>query len=146
MPSMAKHLLLLGLALPSGVFGYHLVTSRAANGAGEGIGAQDLVEAVGEFAMGTERGRGQHALSYLDLLDRDLFLVNERYVEPGRVRPQVMFDAALDELERELAPVLFVREPGGRRLQVTVGSYYTGGGVDGGDGGFRCPCRRRRRR
>ena len=125
MPSMAKHLLLLGLALPSGVFGYHLVTSRAANGAGEGIGAQDLVDAVGDFAMGAERGRGQHALSYLDLLDRDLFLVNERYVEPGRVRPQVMFDAALDELERELAPVLFVREPGGRRLQVTVGNHST---------------------
>lgn len=122
MPSLARHLILLGLAVPAGILSYHFVSQRAVADGGELVSASDLVGVVEDFAMGSDRPR-RRSLGYLDLLDRDLFLVNERYVQPERIDPEAMFDGALDNLERSLASVLFVKEPSGRRLQVTVGHH-----------------------
>ena len=66
-----------------------------------------------------------YQLADLQLFDRTRYFVRERYVEPGRVQPEAMFDAALDAVEREVDSVLLVREPGGRLLHVSVGGYTT---------------------
>ena len=66
-----------------------------------------------------------YQLSDLQLFDRTRYFVRERYVEPGRIQPEAMFEAALDAVEREVDSVLLVREPGGRLLHVSVGAYTT---------------------
>ncbi len=68
---------------------------------------------------------GSYQLSDLQLFDRTRYFVRERYVEPGRIQSEAMFDAALDAVEREVDSVLLVREPGGRLLHVSVGAYTT---------------------
>ena len=120
MPSLVKHAVLLGLALPSTVLAYHFVASRAAADGDPVQVTKQIVEAVGDLTLGSD-----HDLAYLELLERDLFLVEDRYVEPDRLDPETMFDGALDAVERSLSQVLFVRQPAGRRLQVMVGSYST---------------------
>jgi carboxyl-terminal processing protease len=119
MSPVAKHLVIAGLAVPIGLAGYHvLVGGGLADGpGGEGGGALD---AFGDLALGSG-----YELDELDLLNRNLFQVEQRYVDRQRLDPEAMFQAALDRVERSVDEVLFVREPKGRRLQISVGSFTT---------------------
>jgi len=76
---------------------------------------------VGE-ALG---GNSNFSFSELEMLSRTLMFVHEKYVEPERVDPAEMFDAALEAVERTVPEVLFRREPGGDLLHVSVGSFST---------------------
>ncbi len=124
MPRFAKHLVLLGIALPSAVLGYHAVSVHTGV-EGEAVATTDLVNAVEGFAAARAAGPSKHRLGSLDLLSRDFYLVGDRYVEPARIDPDAMFEGALAGVERQFAPVLFVKEPQGRRLRVTVGAHTT---------------------
>jgi len=118
MKRVLKHLALLGVALPSTLGGYHALAARTGAGA---IGEpEDLVDAVQGLALGDRSSLGD-----LSLLERNLYHVEHRYVEKGRLDPEAMFQGALDGLERDVGEVMFVREPRGRRLQVSIGAFST---------------------
>lgn len=113
MADLAKQLVLLGLAVPLGVGGYHLAGTVVARGRDGAPGTAEAADLLG--------GRGQHRLSALAILEQDLYKLESRYVERERLDPEAMFAAALDRVERQVPEVMFQREPKGRRLHVSVG-------------------------
>ncbi|HJN75680.1 MAG TPA: MXAN_5808 family serine peptidase [Myxococcota bacterium] len=119
MHAAVKHLAVFGVALPASILLYHLVSN---SDAGANSVPADLIDQLQEFATGHER---PYSLESLSLLRRTMYFVEERYVDPSRVDPDLMFDEALDDVERRVPEVLFRREPGGRLLHVAVGSYTT---------------------
>ncbi len=118
MANVLKHLLLFGLALPLSITGYHLV----AIGPGGPVNAatRSLGDRLGDMALGTD-----YQLKDLNVLQRDLWWVETRYVQKDRADPEAMFQAALDLVERQVPEVIFQREPGGKRLHISVGNYTT---------------------
>jgi carboxyl-terminal processing protease len=115
-----KHLAIAGLALPVSLVGYHALAGRSP-GVGDPTDApRALVDAVQGLALGRH-----YELSDLELLERNLYHVEHRYVEKDRLDAEAMFQGALDGVEREVNEVMFIREPGGRRLQVSVGAWTT---------------------
>jgi carboxyl-terminal processing protease len=118
MANVLKHLLLFGLALPLSITGYHLV----AIGPGGTVNAatRSLGDRFGDMALGTD-----YQLKDLNVLQRDLWWVETRYVQKERADPEAMFQAALDLVERQVPEVIFQREPGGKRLHISVGNYTT---------------------
>lgn len=120
MQRVLKHLALLGVALPTSLMGYHALAGRSPGAGGRVPPHQELVDAVQGFALGD-----RHELSDLELLERNLYHVEHRYVEKVRLDPEAMFQGALESVERDIGEVMFVRDPGGRRLQVSVGAFST---------------------
>lgn len=116
MNRLAQHLLLVSLSAPLSYAGYHVLSGAA----GEGAHAADIDLSAANFAVG-----GGYRLDELALLNRTLYYVSQRYVDSDRIDPERMFQAALDRVERKVPEVLFVREPGGRRLQVSVSDFET---------------------
>ncbi len=119
MHRVLKHLALFGMAVPTCLVGYHALASRSP-GIGDASDPQVLVDAVQGFGLGD-----WYELSDLELVERNFYHVEHRYVEKERLDPEAMFQGALDAVERDINEVMFVREPGGRRLQVSVGAYTT---------------------
>lgn len=119
MHRVLKHLALFGMAVPTCLVGYHALASRSP-GIGDATDPQVLVDAVQGFGLGE-----WYELSDLELVERNFYHVEHRYVEKDRLDPEAMFQGALDAVERDVNEVMFVREPGGRRLQVSVGAYTT---------------------
>jgi carboxyl-terminal processing protease len=113
---ISRHVLMLTGAMGVSVVGYNMAVCL---GGFEGATVQ-----AGPFG-GSAAWSANHQLSDLQLFDRTRYFVRERYVDPGRIQPEAMFDAALDAVEREVDSVLLVREPGGRLLHVSVGAYTT---------------------
>ncbi len=118
MPNLLKHLIALSFALSASLTGYHLMVSSGT--AGGAFAPETLKRAVREFSLSTD-----YRLSDLELLERDLYRVESRYVEKERLDPEVMFQGALQRVQREVAEVMFFREPQGSRLHVSVGSFST---------------------
>ncbi|MCB9777991.1 MAG: PDZ domain-containing protein [Alphaproteobacteria bacterium] len=116
MPDLAKHLAILGLAVPVGLGGYHLV-ARAVGG--------DDPSVQGERFAQASVVPGEHRLARLAVLERDLTWLEGRYVQKERLDPDAMFQGALDRVERTVPEVMFQREPKGRRLHVSVGDHST---------------------
>ena len=85
-----------------------------------GAATRSLTQVLGDMTIGDS-----YDLSDLELLERDLWYVETRYVEKERLDVEAMFEGALDIVERQVPEVLFQREPGGKRLHVSVGSYST---------------------
>jgi carboxyl-terminal processing protease len=118
MSKLARHLLLFSASLPLGLIGYRALSApvpdEVAGGDARTFGPSDL----------SLRSAGaSHDLVALDLLRRDLYLVDLKYVDKGRVVPEDMFKAALDTVERSFNEVMFVREPQGTRLTISVGTH-----------------------
>jgi carboxyl-terminal processing protease len=120
MPRMMKHLVLFGLALPASYVGYHLFVEGMGRdgGAEASTGADDA--GISDLAVGVN-----YDLANLQLFEKSLFYVEQRYVEKERLNPELMFQSALDRVERQIPEVMFVREPMGKRLQVSVGAFTT---------------------
>jgi carboxyl-terminal processing protease len=118
MANVFKHLILFGLALPVSITGYHL----AAVGPGGTVNAatRSITERLGDMALGSD-----YQLKELNVLQRDLWWVETRYVQKERADTEAMFQAALDLVERQVPEVIFQREPGGKRLHISVGNYST---------------------
>ena len=116
---MLKRLALIGLTIPLGLMGYRLFAESAGAGAAELAGRTPL--GIGE-ALG---GDPDHNLTRLSILERDLYIIKDRYVDKDRLDADVMFNTALENAERQLSEVMFVREPGGDRLHISVGAYST---------------------
>jgi hypothetical protein len=112
---ISRHVLMLTGAIGVSIVGYN--TAVCLGGFGGGT--------VQAGTSGSVAFSADYQLSELRLFDRTRYFVRERYVEPGRIQPEAMFDAALDAVEREVDSVLLVREPGGRLLHVSVGAYTT---------------------
>jgi len=117
MADVLKHVLVLGLALPVGIGGYHLAVGNLGRGTEAASGTAEAAD--------MEIGRHGYQLSALPVLDKDVYRLESKYVERERLDPEKMFDAALDQVEKDVAEVMFEREPGGRRLSVSVGDYAT---------------------
>lgn len=116
---MLKRLAIVGLTIPLGLIGYRLVAETTGVGVAELAGRTPL--GIGE-ALG---GDPEHDLTRLSILERDLYIIKQRYVDKERLDADVMFTSALDSTERQIAEVMFVREPGGDRLHISVGAYST---------------------
>lgn len=113
------HLALAAAGAPIGLLGYHALGSNGGPEL-EPPGESSLERAVSALGLG-----GGYDLRSLSVLERDLYYVEQRYVEPSRVDPEAMYQAALDRVEREQPEVLLTRQPGGDRLQVSVGPWTT---------------------
>lgn len=118
-----KHLALLGITLPGAFFGYHIVAASSA-----GFASSEVLEplpptSLSELVSGVTGQRPP--LADLSLLERNLFYVEQRYVERERIDLGLMFDTALDRVERSVPEVMFVRPSGGTRLRVSVGTFNT---------------------
>ena len=120
MARMVKHLALLGLSLPAAMAGYHLAEGRGAGDHHAEVAQRRIADAVHGLGLGDS-----HDLGALELLERSFYYVEQRYVEKDRLDTEAMFQASLDLVERRVNEVMFQREPRGRRLQVSVGSYTT---------------------
>lgn len=116
MNRLAQHLLIVSLSAPLSYAGYHALAETGRQSAH----AADIDAAAAGFAVGAG-----YQLDELALLNRTLYYVSQRYVDSERVDPERMFQAALERVERQVPEVMFVREPAGRRLQVSVGTYDT---------------------
>jgi carboxyl-terminal processing protease len=66
-----------------------------------------------------------YRFSSLRLFDRVRYFVEDKYVDPQRIDPGAMFDAALEGVERNNAGVLFRREPHGKLLHISVDTFST---------------------
>jgi carboxyl-terminal processing protease len=120
-----RHLLAFALALPLALGAFHLTSTHVgirgdAVASTEGFFGRGMFAAVGDLALGTD-----HQLSDLEIFERDLYWVKQRYVDERSLDPEAMFQAGLDHVERAVDEVMFIREPGGRRLQVSVGAHST---------------------
>jgi carboxyl-terminal processing protease len=118
MARLLSQLALFSVVLPATTAAYHFAVGRAAPGLAAGGGG--LASVVGSFSLGDGYDLGE-----LELLERNLYYVEQRYVEKDRLRPDRMFSGALDQVEKDFAEVLFEREAGGRRLSVAVGAWST---------------------
>jgi carboxyl-terminal processing protease len=116
-PRALRHLLLLPVAMASSVVLFHLAGNRSLLDVGE-VGASSL-------SIAAPRTPAPYRLSDIGLFDNTRYRIKEKYVEPGRIDPEAMFEAALDAVERQVDSVLFDREPGGSLLHLSVGSYTT---------------------
>ena len=124
MASAVKHLVLLGLTMPAAMLGYHVL----ADGSGALGSATRASDQITDFVSDVS-GQPYH-LRDLRLLERDLYYVEQRYVDQDRIDLDDMFQASLERVERSVAGVMFSRKPGGTRLQVSVGTYNTVLGVE----------------
>ena len=61
----------------------------------------------------------------LRLLDRVRYFVEDKYVDPERIDPAAMFDAALKAVEWNQSGVLFQREKDSKLLHIAVENYLT---------------------
>ena len=84
-----------------------------------------MAEKSGSLVDAAIGGRRAYSLSALPILSRTFDHVQEKYVEPGRVDPPLMYSAALDSVEALVPEVLFRREPSGKLLHVAVDTYTT---------------------
>ena len=94
-------------------------------GAGSAADGERLAASSPLGVRSASGGDPNHNLRQLLLLQKDLDIIQERYVERERLDPEAMFMGALEEVEREVAEVMFVRTPGGDKLHVSVGAYST---------------------
>ncbi|NOY26613.1 MAG: PDZ domain-containing protein [Oligoflexia bacterium] len=117
MPDLLKHLVVLGLAIPVGVGGYHLAAAVVGEGRDGGAGTA--------VAADLGLGKADYHLASLPILERDSYWLESRYVERDRLDPEAMFEGALDRVERKVPQVMFQRKPGGHRLNVSVGDFTT---------------------
>ena len=113
-----RHLALFGMSLPSALLGYHVL----AGGAGDLASAEGTSQRLADLVA---TAGGQHSLAELALLERNLYYVEQRYVDQDRVDFDAMFSGSLERVERSVAGVMFVRQPSGKRLQVSIGTYDT---------------------
>ena len=116
MPRAVKHLSLLTATAALSLAAYHLGANASSSGHGPSAGLSERVDA----ALGRDA-----SFRRLQLLEHALFFVDDRYVEPGRIDPESMFDEALDAVERKVPEVLFRRTRQGRQLHVDIGSDST---------------------
>jgi len=117
---MLKHFVLAGAAFPLSFVGYHFASHLAGTDGEARAASRTIADVMSDFALGTD-----YDLSDLEVLERDLYYVEQRYVAKNRLDAEAMFQGALDYIERQINEVMFVREPGGKRLQVSVGAYTT---------------------
>ncbi len=113
-----KHLFMFTGAMSASLVAYHLAVGFG------GFESGSVRAGSAQAAVGDDSSVG-YRLSELRLFDRTRYFIRERYVEPERIDPEAMFDAALDMVEREVDSVLLSREPGGSLLHVSVGAYTT---------------------
>jgi carboxyl-terminal processing protease len=118
MAQLLKHLIVFSTAMAIGIGGYHVVVGSGS--AGSSFGPGTLERVISGFSLTDD-----YTLSDLELLERDLFRIESKYVDKDRFDPNAMFQGALDRVQRQFAEVMFSREPEGRRLHVSVGSYST---------------------
>ena len=78
MPSPLKHLVIFGLALPASLAGYHYYAGAFGS---EGQAATRSISAAVDRLTRTD----EYRLSDLRLLEKDLWYVETRYVEPERL-------------------------------------------------------------
>lgn len=120
MHAALKHFAVLGVASVASLAAYNYVAN--ADDGSQSVPAGFIEDTLSDFAL----GQGDpYELSKLKLLRRTIYFVDEKYVDPNRVDPDLMFDEALDAVERRVGEVLFRREPGGRLLHIAVGAYTT---------------------
>lgn len=119
--AVTRTALVVGVGVLS-VAGYHLAAKASP---AESFDHQELVSSLGDFPASYGSGTSQHELTRLRLLKRTMHFVDEKYVDPGRIDPNAMFDAALDRVERQVSEVLFQRSDDGQLLHISVGSYTT---------------------
>jgi len=123
MSSLIKHVAILGFAFPASVVGYHFLSGAQGGEIDRPVGS--LTQAVTRLTSTDD-----YKLSRLQILESDLWYVEDRYVEPERLDTEKMFEAALDNVEKTVPEILFQREPNGKRLSISVGSYSTVLAVD----------------
>ena len=119
MAHAVKHLVLLGLTMPAALLGYHVL----AGGAGPLSSATRASDQITDFV--SDVSGKSYRLRDLLLFERDLYYVEQRYVDRERVDLDAMFTASLDRVERAIPGVLFSRQPKGTQLRVSVGTYNT---------------------
>ena len=91
MASMVKHLALIGISLPVAIAGYHAAMAESADRVRSELASRRLVDAVHGLTLGTT-----HELGQVELLERSLYYVEQRYVEKDRLDTEAMFAGALD--------------------------------------------------
>ncbi|MFT5686830.1 MAG: carboxyl-terminal processing protease [Myxococcota bacterium] len=116
---MLKRLVIVGVTIPLALIGYRFFSETAGVGVAQLAGRSPL--GIGE-ALG---GDPDHDLTRLSILERDLYIIKQRYVDKDRLNADVMFTSALVNTERKISEVMFVREPGGDKLHISVGAYST---------------------
>ena len=114
---VARAALIVGVGLLS-IAGYNVVSQASQV---EGFSADELVSSLGDFPASAGTG-APHELSRLKLLQRTMHFVDEKYVDPASVNPDLMFDSALDAVERRVSEVLFQRSDDGQLLHISVGA------------------------
>ncbi|MCB9793230.1 MAG: PDZ domain-containing protein [Alphaproteobacteria bacterium] len=113
-----RHLAVIGVAALITVPAYHFSANASVGPAPEPHG--DWTERLQAAVTGSD-----YDLSRLRLLNRTIYFVDDKYVEPSRIDPEAMFEAALDRVERRVPEVLFRREAGSNLLHVSVGEHST---------------------
>ena len=117
---MLKRITLVGLLIPMGLLGSWLLAEAS------GLGGGVTLATTTPLGIGSVLGGDlDHDLRRLSILERDLFIIKQRYVEKERLAPDEMFAAALEAVERDVPEVMFVWEVGGDRLHISVGAYST---------------------
>ncbi len=113
MSSLLKNLVVVGVAVPLGVGGYHLATLLLARGG----------DAPGDAGAADRVTRSPYRLASLPILERDLYWLESRYVERNRLDPAAMYRAALDRVERDVPEVMVEHDLAGRRVHLAVGDH-----------------------
>lgn len=115
MSQLLKHLVAVGIAVPLGVGGYHLVTTALNREGGPGSGVAGAADR--SFV------RAPYRLGALPVLERDIYWLESRYVERHRLVPQEMFEGALNRVEREVAEVMVEHDLVGKRIHISIGEH-----------------------
>ncbi|HCH61294.1 MAG: hypothetical protein CL927_17820 [Deltaproteobacteria bacterium] len=119
MARAGKHFVLVGLTMPAALLGYHVLAGGSGSLSSTVDPGRHLTDLVSDVTG------APHRLRDLRVFERDLFYVEQRYVDRERIDLDAMFQASLERVERAQAGVLFGRKAQSNRLQVSIGTYNT---------------------
>lgn len=106
-----KALVVLGVVLLAGYFAHQF----GPGGLWKGLESAHAVTAPGQ-------PKAPYDLTQLVAVNETLKTIRDKYVEPGRVKPQQMFLNALNQIQREVAQVIVLHEEKSKFVKVRVGT------------------------
>jgi carboxyl-terminal processing protease len=84
------------------------------------FGTGGLWQGLGAAHAGATAAKGDYDLTQLVAVNETLKKIHTKYVDPSRVDPRQMFLSALNQVQREVAPVIVLHEEKSPRVKVRV--------------------------
>lgn len=114
--SVFERTLRLAAVVGFAVVAYHFASRFGSGGLWRGL------EDAHAVSVSTGTPGAAYDLTELRVINETLKKIRNKYVDPSRINPQQMFLSALNQVQREVAPVIVLHEDNSPSLQIRVGT------------------------